>query len=75
MSASHWCGMSIYRFYYLGSADRVVAADVFHCDTDVEARSRADALLAASGYAGIEVWDRDQIVYRARKTNTQTPTK
>jgi hypothetical protein len=46
--------------------------DVIHCDTDADARSRADALLAASGYAGIEVWDRIQVVYRARKTDAPT---
>jgi hypothetical protein len=67
--------MSIYRCYYLDSADRIASADVIYCDTDAEARSRADALLAASGYAGIEVWDRDQVVYRVRKTEVPPPTK
>jgi hypothetical protein len=61
--------MSVYRFYYLDSTDRVAAADVIHCDTDAQAQARADKLLAASDHPGIEVWDRSQIVYRARKTD------
>jgi hypothetical protein len=32
-------------------------------------RPRADGLLAASGYPGIEVWDRGRRVYRARKVD------
>jgi hypothetical protein len=61
--------MSVYRFYYLDSANRIAAADVGYCDTDAEAQARADKLLAASGHSGIEVWDRLQVVYRARKTD------
>jgi hypothetical protein len=60
--------VAVYRFYYLDAADRVAAAEVFHCDTDVDAQARADRLLAGSAYPGIEVWDRMQIVYRARKS-------
>ena len=67
--------MSVYRCYYLDSAGHIASTDVIHCDTDAQARSRADVLLAASGYSCIEVWDRDQVVYRARKTDTPTPTK
>jgi hypothetical protein len=63
----------VYRFYYLGSADRVAATEVIHCDTDAQAQARADRLLAASDHAGIEVWDRSQVVYRARKTDTPRP--
>ena len=62
--------MAVYRLYYLDSADRVAAVDVIHCGTEAEARSRADKLLAASNHHGIEVWDRSQVVYRARKTDT-----
>jgi hypothetical protein len=60
----------VYRFYYLDSADRVAATEVIYCDTDVQARARADRLLAATGHPGIEVWDRSQVVYRARKTDS-----
>ena len=59
--------MTVYRFYYLDSADRIAAADVIYCDADAEAQARADGLLAASDHAGIEVWDQHQVVYRARK--------
>ena len=64
--------VAVYRCYYLDSADRVTSADVIYCDTDAHARSRADALLAASGHPGIEVWDRHVVVYRARKTDAPT---
>ena len=60
--------MSIYRLYYLDSANRVVATEVLHCDTDADAQARADKLLAASDHPGIEVWDRIQVVYRAQKS-------
>jgi len=61
--------VAVYRCYYLDSADHIASADVIHCDTDAQAQSRADVLLAASGYPGIEVWDRSQVVYRARKSD------
>ena len=67
--------MAIYRCYYLDFADRIASTDVIHCDTDAQGRSRADALLAASSYSSMEVWDRDQVVYRARKTDTPMNTK
>jgi hypothetical protein len=67
--------VAVYRCFYLDSADRIASTDVIHCDTDAEARSRADVLLAASGYSCIEVWDRDQVLYRVRKTNTPAPLK
>ena len=62
--------LTVYRFYYLDSADRIAAADVIYCDADAEAQARADSLLAASAYPGIEVWDQHQVVYRARKKKT-----
>jgi hypothetical protein len=58
-----------YRCYYLDSADRVASTDVIACDTDSQAQARADILLIACGYAGIEVWDRSRVVYRVRKTD------
>jgi hypothetical protein len=60
--------LTVYRLYYLDSADRIAAADVIYCDADAEAQARADKLLAASNHSGIEVWDRVQVVYRAWKT-------
>ena len=59
--------VAVYRFYYLDAADRVAAAEVFHCDNDVDAQARAEKLLTGSIHPGIEVWDRIQVVYRARK--------
>ena len=62
--------MPYYRCYYLDSADHVTATDVITCDTDALAQTRADTLLGACGYPGIEIWDRDRMVYRAQKTET-----
>ena len=58
-----------YRVYFLDSGEHVAATDVIECDTDNQAQARADLLLAGSGYPGIEIWDRDRKVYRARKTD------
>jgi hypothetical protein len=57
-----------HRCYYLDSADHVAAAEVIACDTDALAQARADIPPGACGYPGIEVWDRDEMAYRARKT-------
>jgi hypothetical protein len=57
-----------YRCYYLDSNDHVVGFDLIGCASDSLARDRADILLANSALPGIEVWDRDRVVYRARKT-------
>jgi hypothetical protein len=57
------------RCYYLDSADRVTSTDVIACETDAQAQARADILLIASDYSGIEVWDRDRKVYRTRKAD------
>lgn len=62
--------MPYYRCYYLDSADHVAATDVITCGTDTLAQTRADTLLSACGYPSIEIWDRDRMVYRARKTAT-----
>ena len=59
--------VAVYRCYYMDSSNHIASTDVIHCDSDAQARSRADVLLAASGYPTVEVWDRSQIVYRAQK--------
>jgi hypothetical protein len=60
--------MSSYRYYFLDSADHIADFHLIECETDRQAQTRADRLLAACGYPGIEVWDCDRRVYRARKT-------
>ena len=59
--------MSSYRYILLDSADHVADYHVIESETDRQAQARADRLLAAYDYRGIEVWDRDRKVYRARK--------
>ena len=59
--------MSSYRYIFLDSSDHVADFHVIACETDTQAQARADRLLAAYDYRGIEVWDRDRKVYRARK--------
>ena len=58
-----------YRVYFLDSGDHVGATDLIVCDADDFARARTDLILAGCGYPGIEIWDRDRMVYRARKIN------
>jgi hypothetical protein len=65
--------MPSYRCYFLDSADHVAATEFIACATDTQAQVRADGLLAACGYPGIEVWDRGRRVYRARKTEGSVP--
>jgi hypothetical protein len=60
--------MPSYRCYFLDSTDHVAGSDLIHCETDTQAQARADILLAACGYPGIEVWDCGRIVYCAQKT-------
>ena len=57
-----------YRCYFLDFTNRVAASQAIQCEDDTEAQTRADQLLAESIYAGIEVWDLDQRVYRADKS-------
>ena len=59
--------MSSYRYHFLDSADHIAEFHLIECETDRQAQTRADRLLAAGAYPGIEVWDRDRRVYRARK--------
>ena len=61
--------MSSYRYIFLDSSDHVADYHVIDSETDAQAQARADRLLAACGYPGIEVWDRDRKVYRVRKTD------
>ena len=61
--------MPSYRCYFLDSTDHVAGSDLIHCETDTQAQARADVLLAACGYPGIEVWDRGRRVYSAQKTD------
>ena len=58
--------MSNYRCYFLDFR-------LIECETDSQGQARADRLLAVCGYPGIEVWDRDRRVYRARKTGVPVP--
>jgi hypothetical protein len=59
--------MPSYRYNFLDSADHITEFQVIAGRSDGEAQTRADRLLAACGYPGIEVWDRGRHVYRARK--------
>jgi hypothetical protein len=59
--------MPSYRYCFLDSADRIAEFQVIAGLTDDDAQTRADRLLAACDYPGIEVWDRGRHVYRARK--------
>jgi len=67
--------MSRYRYHFLDSADHVADFHLIECETDSQAQARADRLLAACGYPGIEFWDRDRKVYRARKTDARCVTQ
>ena len=60
--------MPSYRCYFLDPADHVAATDIIVCETDTLVQARADRMLAACGYPGLEVWDRGRRVYRARKS-------
>jgi hypothetical protein len=60
--------MPRFRFCFLDSTDRVAEFHLIECETDGQAQTRADRLLAACGYPSIEVWDRGRRVYYARKT-------
>jgi hypothetical protein len=51
----------------LDAADRVASVEVLYCNNDADARARAERMLTFSNHACIEVWDRTQIVYCARR--------
>ena len=59
--------MPYYRFYYTDSAGSLVGFVLLELNDDSCAIARADALLASSIYAGIEVWDRARLFYRKVK--------
>jgi len=59
--------MSSYRHCFLDYADHVAEFHAIECESDGQAQVRADRLLAACGYPGIEVWDHGRRVYWARK--------
>jgi hypothetical protein len=59
--------MSSYRYLFLGSSDLVADCHLIESEADIQAQARADRLLAVGDSPGIEVWDRDRKVYRARK--------
>ena len=49
--------MPSYHYCLLDSADCIAEFQVIAAGTDGEAQTRADRLLAACNYPGIEVWD------------------
>jgi hypothetical protein len=51
--------MPAYRCFFLDSADRIFAIDSIECETETRVPAHADAVLAASGHSGMEVWDCD----------------
>ena len=63
--------MSRYRYCFLDCADHVAEFQLIECDTDGQAKTRADRLLAACGYPGIEVWEYGRRAYCARKADAQ----
>jgi hypothetical protein len=65
--------MSSFRFCFLDSIGCVSDFHLIECETDSQAQTRADRLLAAYGYLSIEVWDRDRRVYRAQKEPRSAP--
>jgi hypothetical protein len=65
--------MPSYRCYFLDSTEHVAGSELIHCETDTQVQERADVLLAASGYPGIEVWDCGRRVYCAQKTAALPP--
>ena len=56
--------MPSYRYCFLDSAGRIAGFQLIACETDNQAQSRANRMLAAFGYPGIEVWDRERQVCR-----------
>jgi hypothetical protein len=45
-----------YRCYFLDIANHLAASQAIECEGDAQVQARADALLAGSFHAGIEVW-------------------
>jgi hypothetical protein len=63
--------MPRYRYCFLDCADHVAEFQLIECDTDGQAKTRADRLLAACAYPVIEVWEHGRRVYCARKADAQ----
>jgi hypothetical protein len=57
----------LYRYYYLDLADRVMSTGLLDCDSDEEAQTRAERLLAGGDEAAIEVWDGSRQVHYAKR--------
>ena len=57
------------RYCFQDSADRIAEFQVIACETDNQAQSRANRMLAAFGYSDIEVWACERKVYSVRKTD------
>lgn len=55
--------MLAYRFLFSDLEDEIVAAFVLHLPSDDDARRDADALLMASRYRGVEVWQGSHCLY------------
>ncbi|HEY1258631.1 MAG TPA: hypothetical protein VGF34_05225 [Stellaceae bacterium] len=55
--------MKVYRFYFLGSDDKIKkSAELIECPTDAAALAEAEQKLVTSEYHAIEVWDRARCV-------------
>jgi hypothetical protein len=60
-----------YRFYLLEGGEHIAAVRVCDCPTDADALLEADAVLQASKYPAVEVWNgprRVGILSKPRKT-------
>ena len=66
LEAPDGAAMPRYRYCFLDPADRIAEFQAIAGLTDHDAQTRADRLLAACDDPGIEVWDRERHVYRAR---------
>jgi hypothetical protein len=56
--------MRTYRCYLLDCHDEIATVELVSCDSDMEARQRADTLLIQGPeFHGVEVWDLDRRVY------------
>jgi len=60
--------MTSYHYCFIDSADCIAEFHVIASGSDGEARARADRLLAACSYPGIEVWDCGRYVNRSNKS-------
>ena len=61
--------MPSYRCYFLDTAGHIFTNDVIECESESEVQACADRLLAVCGHPGIEVWDRERMIYSAQKSD------